>query len=320
MSQFFSYIYGLLFQLITIPIRANNAFCLIYLCGPILVTAYVFSRTNTFKWGNFLKFLFPDRFYRHKENLVNLGMLCLNVVLRYIDHTSVPVVVAILLKKQLIDNFDIPVGLLSQFSEESVGYLFYATGTLIILLVRELGFYIFHYLSHNVDFLFEFHKVHHSSVAFTPISVMREHPIEFFFRKWVMGICEGVAYVLFFILFGQKLQISTIFGVSSYVFLFYITYYHLLHSHVWLKFGGVWDYILNSPAHHQIHHSTNKEHWDKNYGGLFVIYDYIFGTLCIPPEKIDNLQFGLNGDEEKQYSSFAANMTLPLIKIAKNFR
>ena len=55
---------------------------------------------------------------------------------------------------------------------------------------------------------------------------------------------------------------------------------HLQHTHVWIAFTGVWGRIILSPAHHQIHHSTNPAHLPTtNLGSFLAIWDWMFGTL-----------------------------------------
>jgi sterol desaturase/sphingolipid hydroxylase (fatty acid hydroxylase superfamily) len=54
------------------------------------------------------------------------------------------------------------------------------------------------------------------------------------------------------------------------------------HSHIWLRFGAFWERIFISPAQHQIHHSLNPIHHNKNYGEVLAIWDWIFGTLYVP--------------------------------------
>ena len=55
-------------------------------------------------------------------------------------------------------------------------------------------------------------------------------------------------------------------GVNVFLLTFTMTILHLRHSHVWLPFTGLAGRILQSPAHHQIHHSTNPKHFNKNLG------------------------------------------------------
>lgn len=52
-----------------------------------------------------------------------------------------------------------------------------------------------------------------------------------------------------------------------------------------------------SPAAHQIHHSTNPKHFDKNFGGAFAFWDWMFGTLHVPHDKREVHEVGLTDDQ-----------------------
>ncbi len=51
-----------------------------------------------------------------------------------------------------------------------------------------------------------------------------------------------------------------------------------------------------SPAHHQVHHSTDERHFDRNFGSTLAIWDRLFGTFYQPSEKREALRFGLDDD------------------------
>ena len=70
-------------------------------------------------------------------------------------------------------------------------------------------------------------------------------------------------------------------------------YIHLQHTHVWIAFRGVLGRIFLSPAHHQIHHSTNPAHFNTNLGSCLALWDWLFGTLHIPAKTREKLTFGI---------------------------
>ena len=70
-------------------------------------------------------------------------------------------------------------------------------------------------------------------------------------------------------------------------------YVHLQHTHIWIAFRGVLGRIFVSPAHHQIHHSTNPIHFNKNLGSCLAIWDWLFGTLHVPAKMREKLTFGV---------------------------
>ena len=63
---------------------------------------------------------------------------------------------------------------------------------------------------------------------------------------------------------------------------------NLRHSHVWITYGRIMERLLISPAQHQIHHSKNKVHFDRNFGVVLAIWDGMFGTLELAGKKTKN--------------------------------
>ena len=87
---------------------------------------------------------------------------------------------------------------------------------------------------------------------------------------------------------------------------------NLRHSHVKLKYPSFLEYIFISPYQHQIHHSINKHHYDKNMGSKLAIWDFIFGTLILSKET-SRIRFGVAGNQ-RDYSSFTNLIWLPFLK------
>jgi len=77
--------------------------------------------------------------------------------------------------------------------------------------------------------------------------------------------------------------------------LFIHAYVHLQHSHMWIAFRGLAGRIFISPAHHQVHHSENPKHFNKNFGSCLALWDWMFGTLYVPAKKREKLTFGVAG-------------------------
>ncbi len=70
-------------------------------------------------------------------------------------------------------------------------------------------------------------------------------------------------------------------------------YIHFQHSHLWIAFRGLAGRVLISPAHHQVHHSTNPVHFNKNLGSCLAVWDWMFGTLHVPAKAPERLNFGV---------------------------
>ena len=65
--------------------------------------------------------------------------------------------------------------------------------------------------------------------------------------------------------------------------------------------------IFGGPAHHQIHHSAEEHHWDKNYGAIFALWDWLFGTAYWPASGRDE-ELGFD-DLERFPSGLAGQLT-----------
>ncbi|MGB0204578.1 MAG: sterol desaturase family protein [Neptuniibacter sp.] len=165
--------------------------------------------------------------------------------------------------------------------------------TLFYFLLDDFFRFYLHKLLHEVPCLWVFHKVHHSARVLTPITVFRTHPIEGILFSLRTTLVQAISIALFVFFFGSRADLVTVFGASIFAFLFNITGSNLRHSHIAL---GYWNWLerwLISPAQHQIHHSTNPVHFDKNYGVVLSVWDRITGTLVLS-ERNQDLQFGLS--------------------------
>jgi sterol desaturase/sphingolipid hydroxylase (fatty acid hydroxylase superfamily) len=133
---------------------------------------------------------------------------------------------------------------------------------------------------HKIPFLWAFHQVHHSAETMTPFTIFRTHPIEGLIFILRTSIVQGVVISTFIFLFGSKVDLVTVFGASVGVVLFHSLGSNLRHSHVKIRYPKVIEHIFISPGQHQIHHSTEKKHFDKNFGVAFALWDLMFGSLA----------------------------------------
>jgi sterol desaturase/sphingolipid hydroxylase (fatty acid hydroxylase superfamily) len=70
----------------------------------------------------------------------------------------------------------------------------------------------------------------------------------------------------------------------------------------WFSFGSAVEHFIISPAQHQIHHSADPRHFNRNFGSEFALWDWIFGTLYIPRRRED-LILGLGAEENRRLGS-----------------
>jgi sterol desaturase/sphingolipid hydroxylase (fatty acid hydroxylase superfamily) len=182
----------------------------------------------------------------------------------------------------------------------------------------DLGYWFAHWLMHRIPVLWEFHKVHHSAEVLSPLTEWRQHPIELLLFPLCTGTTVGVLYGAAEHLFGLQRQGLSLFWINMLLFIYSMTLLHLRHSQVWMPVRGWLGYLIQSPAHHQIHHSTDPRHFNKNLGYGLSIWDWAFRTLHVP-EKREALQFGL-GAESREHDGVISVLVLPFVKAARLMR
>jgi|TARA_A100001388_G_C28772704_1_gene504977 sterol desaturase/sphingolipid hydroxylase (fatty acid hydroxylase superfamily) len=179
------------------------------------------------------------------------------------------------------------------FMITGVPWIIIAVGfSLVLFTVDDVSRFFLHRVMHKYEFLWKFHRVHHSATTLTPFTVFRTHPVEsilYFFRGFfVFTFVTGIALWLF----RGQLTALEILGVEAFGFTFNMLFANLRHSHIYLSFGRLERWII-SPAQHQLHHS--RHHGHPNYGACFALWDRLFDScLHSAPKKPQGpLQFGL---------------------------
>ncbi len=187
--------------------------------------------------------------------------------------------------------------------------------TLALFVAYELGYYIDHYLSHRVPFLWEFHKVHHTAEVLSPLTNSRVHPVDTIVFYNILAVVMGCTGGLLNYLFG-KTAVEFTLGNSNIIALTF-TYLigHLHHTHFWIAFTGIWGRLFISPAHHQIHHSTNPIHFNRNLGSVIGVFDWMFGTLHVPARRREKLSFGVEPIDPRAHTATGMMLTPVLLAI-----
>ena len=140
----------------------------------------------------------------------------------------------------------------------------YIPALLMFIVLADFLKYVFHRLCHEISFLWEIHKYHHASTDFILLTGNRVHPIEHILQKIFVSIP--------LIALGIKVDMY----IAVIIFSLFID--KLQHSMLHWNYGFIGKYFIYAPIGHRIHHSKEIEHWDKNYGDLFVFWDRLFGT------------------------------------------
>ena len=178
--------------------------------------------------------------------------------------------------------------------------LFHSTPASVVAALFTICFFLFddfsrffvHRLMHKVPLLWSFHQVHHSAETMTPFTIFRTHPVEGIIFLVRTSVVQGVVISIFIYLFGNKVDLITVFGASVGVVFFHSIGSNLRHSHIKIRYPKFVERILISPGQHQIHHSVEQQHYDKNFGVALAIWDLMFGSLAFSAKK-EHI-FGLN--------------------------
>jgi sterol desaturase/sphingolipid hydroxylase (fatty acid hydroxylase superfamily) len=188
--------------------------------------------------------------------------------------------------------------------------------TIAITVFGDFFTYLVHLLFHKIPFLWEFHKTHHSATTLSPLTLHRIHPIELIANNMVSMFTFGLITGLFDYLSNNQISLWSFVGVNVFTFIFNVYGANLRHSHVKLKYFNFLEYFIISPMQHQVHHSDNPEHYDKNLGSKFAVWDWLFGTL-IKSNEVHKITYGLGNNDNKNYSSFTSNFLNPFKSIFK---
>jgi sterol desaturase/sphingolipid hydroxylase (fatty acid hydroxylase superfamily) len=168
-----------------------------------------------------------------------------------------------------------------------------AIRTVALFLAYELGFFVDHWLKHRIPALWELHKAHHSAEVLTPLVNFRVHPLDSLILAnnlaLFIGVIGGAAqYAL-----GRKAASFTLFDQNVLMLIYIYLTAQLQHSEIWIPFTGLWGRVFMSPAHHQLHHSADPAHFNCNMGASLAIWDWLAGSLCMPPSEPPGLTFGV---------------------------
>jgi sterol desaturase/sphingolipid hydroxylase (fatty acid hydroxylase superfamily) len=174
------------------------------------------------------------------------------------------------------------------------GFVLDGVRTLALFLAYDLGFFIDHSLKHRIPALWELHKAHHSAEVLTPLVNFRVHPLDSLILAnnlaLMIGLVGGATqYVL-----GRKAVSFTLFDQNVLMLLYIYLTAQLQHSEIWIPFTGVWGRVFMSPAHHQLHHSSDPGHFNCNLGASLAIWDWLMGSLRMPSSESPRLAFGVS--------------------------
>ena len=224
----------------------------VYAIGAPIVLAMIFAEALISNWQN-------RKYYKREDTYCTVGLLAGNIVMAFAIKGLVLAFHFYLYQFRIFDFANtIPL---------------WAMWILTFIMI-DLVFYVYHRMSHRTRFLWAIHLSHHSS---------EEMNFAVSFRQAWFGPISKIPFFMTLPLLGFDPTIIAVAGVMS-------TLWGIVgHTQIVDKLGPL-EWVFNTPSHHRVHHGSNKQYIDKNYGNLLIIWDRMFGTF--EPEE-EPVTFGL---------------------------
>lgn len=131
------------------------------------------------------------------------------------------------------------------------------------LLLYDFLYYWFHRVSHERQFFWGSHVVHHQSEDYNLSTALRQTSTSFL-TTWI--------FFLPCFLLGMPIYMYVSIATAHLVYQFWVHTQHIPKL-------GIFEWFLVTPSNHRVHHAQNADYIDKNYGGLLIIWDRLFGTF-----------------------------------------
>jgi sterol desaturase/sphingolipid hydroxylase (fatty acid hydroxylase superfamily) len=186
--------------------------------------------------------------------------------------------------------------------------------TVTMFLAYDIAYYWYHWLQHHVLWMWHLHKVHHSAEVLVGVTKDRVHPIDYFMNHMWNAMTVGLMFAFWSFFMDDPVEL-TILGVNVYTLRNILMMDFVRHTHLGVSFGWLNEWVI-CPHYHQLHHSTNPKHYNKNFGLALAIWDRMFGTFAVP-EPNERFQYGLSDNEHDEYQSMLRLYIVPILKICR---
>jgi sterol desaturase/sphingolipid hydroxylase (fatty acid hydroxylase superfamily) len=143
---------------------------------------------------------------------------------------------------------------------------------ILCFVLDDLAYYLFHRSAHRVRWFWASHVIHHSSQHYNLSTALRQTWTGFF----------SIAFLFRLPLFLLGFPPAMVFfcaGVN-------LVYQFWIHTEVVGRMPRWFEAVMNTPSHHRVHHAVNPRYLDRNYAGVFIIWDRMFGSF--EPERTDD--------------------------------
>jgi sterol desaturase/sphingolipid hydroxylase (fatty acid hydroxylase superfamily) len=151
----------------------------------------------------------------------------------------------------------------------------------ICFVLDDLAYYAFHRSAHRVRWFWASHVIHHSSQHYNLSTALRQTWTGFFSLAFLFRL------PLFLIGFPPPM----VFFVAA----LNLIYQFWIHTEAIGRLPRWFEAVMNTPSHHRVHHATNARYLDRNYAGVFIVWDRMFGTF-VGERDDDRPRYGLVRD------------------------
>ncbi|VWX58959.1 sterol desaturase family protein [Sphingorhabdus sp. 109] len=148
----------------------------------------------------------------------------------------------------------------------------------LAFVLDDFAYYWFHRTAHRVRWFWASHVIHHSSQHYNLSTALRQTWTGFFSLSFLFSMplfYLGIPPALVFFLSGLNL-----------------VYQYWIHTEAIDRMPRWFESVMNTPSHHRVHHATNPRYLDRNYAGVFIIWDKMFGTFE-PETDAEKIQYGI---------------------------
>lgn len=170
-----------------------------------------------------------------------------------------------------------------QFHLLDIGWQWWAWA--LCFVADDLSYYWFHRTAHRVRWFWASHVNHHSSQHYNLSTALRQ--------TWTGFFAVSFLFRLPLVLVGfHPVMIATCAG-------FNLIYQFWIHTEAIDRMPRWFEAVMNTPSHHRVHHATNPRYLDRNYAGVFIVWDRMFGSFT-PEVGDEKIRYGI----VKQLGSF----------------
>jgi sterol desaturase/sphingolipid hydroxylase (fatty acid hydroxylase superfamily) len=135
----------------------------------------------------------------------------------------------------------------------------------LCFVLDDLAYYWSHRAGHRIRWMWAAHVNHHSSQHYNLSTALRQ--------SWTGNLTIGILFSLPLVLLGFHPVMIAICGGFNLIYQFWI------HTEAIKRMPRWFEAVMNTPSHHRVHHATNPRYLDRNYAGVFIVWDRMFGTF-----------------------------------------